>query len=208
MRRVNLEKVRLPCTRPARSADAGSSRRTSSAWTFRGSSAQVAACCSSPRAAGNIDEGDNALGRRRLPDRPLRSPCGRDVRLTPDAMDRVQHGRAPLSVLRTSACHRSASPLAHALHTPLPRTVPACDNLFMDKLVTTTIPDLRANRSPLHITGMVTWECRHCGTWNQHRVRASSWRARCGNRLCKRWTLLMAIQQDVPVGSHPYYRHL
>jgi hypothetical protein len=31
---------------------------------------------------------------------------------------------------------------------------------------------------------------------------------RCSNRLCKRWTLLTVIQEDVPVGRGAFWRSI
>ena len=62
---------------------------------------------------------------------------------------------------------------------------------------------VRANYLALHICGMVSWTCRHCGAWNRRRVRSTTFHARCSNRLCKRWTLFTAFQEDVPIGWSP-----
>jgi len=48
------------------------------------------------------------------------------------------------------------------------------------------------------ICGMVYWVCRHCDTLNRDRVRYDTSRVRCSNRLCKRWAIIKAIQEDVP----------
>ncbi len=69
--------------------------------------------------------------------------------------------------------------------------------------VATNAPHLLATHFPLHICGTVSWTCRHCGTPNRHRVRATSWHVCCTNRLCQRWTLLTAIQEDVPAAPIP-----
>ena len=59
---------------------------------------------------------------------------------------------------------------------------------------------LPANHYPVHFCGVVSWTCRHCGTPNRKRVRATTWKARCTNRLCKRMMMFRAIQEDVTRG--------
>jgi len=91
---------------------------------------------------------------------------------------------------------------------PLAANNSSCDNLFMTIVVTTNKTELPAKRSLLHVTGVVTWCCRHCDRWNRKRVSGSSWKVQCSNRLCKRWALLSAIQEDVPVGRGAFWRSM
>ena len=59
---------------------------------------------------------------------------------------------------------------------------------------------LPANHYRVHFCGVVYWTCLHCGTPNRRRVRVSTWKAQCTNRLCKRMMMFSAIQEDVPLG--------
>ena len=82
----------------------------------------------------------------------------------------------------------------------LPRTLKTWDKVLVLQSPATGGGDPPANLLTLYICGSVSWVCRHCGTWNRRRVRATDWEVRCTNNRCKRWTMLTAIQQDVPRG--------
>jgi len=64
-------------------------------------------------------------------------------------------------------------------------------------------PGLPANIHPIRFCGMIYWDCRHCGAPNRRRIRYTTWKVQCSNRLCKRWMMFSVIEEDVARGSHP-----
>jgi len=70
------------------------------------------------------------------------------------------------------------------------------------------LPPLPANIqrtfSLLCVRGTVYWTCRHCGSQNRRQVRATTWKAQCSNRECKRMTMFSAVHEDVPRGRNAW----